>query len=301
MPRRMMVSAAMSMTFTSMCVCFDPRSPGSYRSYRRRLNYDNRTKTIDDSIGTAAGGSRHRLVEDRASHRPGDQAAGRRTGCGGTRRPKHVHDGEAHPPELSPEALKIQDRIRKSKALLDSDQQRVTELTAALGNAKESQKDALQDELDLAQSQLDLDKDELEEANQDLVEAGGNPQKQIEALEQEHDAQVKARAVTPAAAAAATAAAAAEKHGSWSRFLDWLHLRQKQQQIEDAEASAAQKAEKLAAQRAELATHLESTKGGISELAHHTKSAKTQAAAARSALRAQHTHEDAAALLDQTK
>jgi small-conductance mechanosensitive channel len=185
--------------------------------------------------------------------------------------------------------------------LLDSDQQRVTELTAALGNAKEAQKDALQDELDLAQSQLDLDKDELEEANQDLVEAGGNPQKQIEALEQEHDAQVKARAVTPAAAAAATAAAAAERHGSWSRFLDWLHLRQKQQQIEDAEASAAQKAEKLAAQRAELATHLESTKGGISELAQHTKSAKTQAAAARSALRAQHTHEDAAALLDQTK
>src|SRR5216684_2260551 len=212
-----------------------------------------------------------------------------------------LRDVEAHPPELSPEALKIQDRIRKSKALLDSDQQRVTELTAALGNAKESQKDALQDELDLAQSQLDLDKDELEEADQDLVEAGGNPQKQIEALEQEHDAQVKARAVTPAAAAAATAAAAAEKHGSWSRFLDWLHLRQKQQQIEDAEASAAQKAEKLAAQRAELADHLENTKGGISELAQHTKSAKTQAAAARSALRAQHTHEDAAALLGQTK
>src|ERR1700730_14862130 len=212
-----------------------------------------------------------------------------------------LRDVQAHPPALSPEALKIQDRIRKSKALLDSDQQRVTELTAALGNAKEAQKDALQDEMDLAQSQLDLDKDELEEANQDLVEAGGNPHKQIEALEQEHDAQVKSRAATPPAAAAATAAAAAERHGSWSRFLEWLHLRQKQQQIEDAEASAAQKAEKRAAQRAELATHLDSTKGGISELAQHTKSAKDQAAAARSALRAQHTHEGAAALLDQTK
>jgi small-conductance mechanosensitive channel len=211
-----------------------------------------------------------------------------------------LRDVEAHPPALSPEALKIQDRIRKSQVLLDSDQQRVTELTGALAHAKEAQKDALQDELDLAQSQLDLDKDELEEANQDLVEAGGNPQKQIEALEQEHDAQVKARAVTPAAAAAATAAAAAE-HGSWSRFLDWLHLRQKQQQIDDAQSSAAQKAAKLAAQRTELAAHLESSKGGISELAQHTKSAKAQAAAAASALRAQHTHEDAAALLDQTK
>src|SRR5580698_6945338 len=102
-----------------------------------------------------------------------------------------LRDAEAHPPTLSPDALKIQDRIHKSQGLLDSDQQRVTELIGALAQAKAAQKDALQDELDLAQSQLDLDKDELEEANQDLVEAGGNPQKQIEALEQEHDAQVK--------------------------------------------------------------------------------------------------------------
>lgn len=105
-----------------------------------------------------------------------------------------LRDVEAHPPALSPEAQKIQDRIHKSQGLLDSDQQRVSALTAALARAKEAQKDALQDQLDLAQSQLDLDKDELDEANQDLVDAGGNIQKQIEALEQEHDAQVKARA-----------------------------------------------------------------------------------------------------------
>src|SRR5260370_12641407 len=127
-----------------------------------------------------------------------------------------LRDVEGHPPALSPEALKIQDRIRKSKGLLDSDQQRVTELTAALAHAKESQKDALQDELDLASSQLDLDKDELDQANQDLFEAGGNPQTQIEALEQEHDAQVKARAVTPATAAAATAAPAEDKHAPYT-------------------------------------------------------------------------------------
>src|ERR1700674_4310242 len=80
-----------------------------------------------------------------------------------------LRDIEAHPPALSPDALKIQDRIRKSRGLLDSDQQRVTELTGALAHAKEAQKDALQDELDLATSQLDLNKDELEGANQDLV------------------------------------------------------------------------------------------------------------------------------------
>jgi small-conductance mechanosensitive channel len=207
-----------------------------------------------------------------------------------------LRDVEAHPPALSPDALKIQDRIRRSRGLLDSDQQRVTELTGALAHAKEAQKDALQDELDLASSQLDLDKDELEEANQDLVDAGGNPQKQIEALEQEHDAQVKARVVAPV-----TAVAPAEQHGSLTRFVEWLHLRQKQQELDDAESSAAQKAAKLAAQRMALAANLENAKSGISELAPHAQSAKAQSAAAGPAQRAQHTHEDAAALLNQTK
>jgi small-conductance mechanosensitive channel len=216
-----------------------------------------------------------------------------------------LRDVEAHPPALSPDALKIQDRIRRSQGLLDSDQQRVTELTGALAHAKEAQKDALQDALDLAQSQLDLDKDELEEANQDLVEAGGNPQKRIEALEQEHDAQVKARVAAPA-----PAAAAATQHGSLSRFVEWLHLRQKQQQLDDAQSSAAEKAAKLAAQRTQLAAKLESAKSGISELSQHAKSANPQTAAAGAstgataagpAPRAPHTHEDAAALLTQTK
>ena len=211
-----------------------------------------------------------------------------------------LRDVEAHPPPLSPDAQKIQDRVRKSQGLLDSDQQHVNELTAALAKAKEAQKDALQDELDIAQSQLDLDKDELEEANQDLVEAGGNQQKRIEALEQEHDAQVKARSVPTAAAAAATAAAVTE-HGSWSRFIAWYRLRQKQQDIDDAESNAVQKAASLAARRAALANSLESTKSGISELANHTRSAKEQANAAAAAPRVQHNHEDAAALLNQTK
>ena len=209
-----------------------------------------------------------------------------------------LRDVEAHPPPLSPDALKIQDRIRKSQGLLDSDQQRVNSLTAALAQAKEAQKDALQDELDIAQSQLDLDKDELDEANQDLLDAGGNLQKRIEALEQEHDAQVKARALPTV-----VAPIVAETHGSWSRFVSWRHLRQKQQAIDDAQSNSAQKAANLAARHAALAASLESTKSGISELAHHTKSAKEQAAAtaAAAAPRAQHTHEDAAALLNQTK
>ena len=207
-----------------------------------------------------------------------------------------LRDVEAHPPTLSPEALKIQDRIRISQGLRDSDQKRVNELTAALAKADQSQKDALQDELDIAQSQLDLDEDELEEANQDLVEAGGNLQKRIEALEQEHDAQAKAHANVPTPMAAAV-----EHHGSLSRLVAWYRLRQKQQEIDDAQAVAEQRSDTLIAQHNSLATSLENSKGGISELAHHTNSAKEQAAPAAKGPQVQHTHEDAAALLNQTK
>jgi hypothetical protein len=208
-----------------------------------------------------------------------------------------LRDVEAHPPALSPEALQIQDRVRKSQALLDADQQRETELAGELTAAKDAQKDAVQDELDLARSQLDLDKDELEEANQDLAEAGGNLQKRIEALEQEHDAQVKARAVSSAAPAPVPLVS----RGSLSRFVDWLHLRRKQQDIDDAQAVAVQKVGKLAARHVALADSLESSKSGIAELAQHTNGAKTQGTVVAPTPRTQHSHQDAAALLTQTK
>ena len=207
-----------------------------------------------------------------------------------------LRDVEAHPPELSAGALKIQDRVRKSQALLDSDQRRVTELSAAVAQAKRTQKDTLQDELDLAQSQFDLDKDELEEANQDLFEAGGNPQKRIEALQQEHDAEVKARPV-----AGVAAPLAAQTHGALSRFVAWLHLRDQLQELNDALSSATRKAADLTARRMALTASLENTKGGISELAGHTKIAMTQGAAALPAPLGRHSHEDAAALLSQTR
>ncbi|HEX4243721.1 MAG TPA: mechanosensitive ion channel domain-containing protein [Steroidobacteraceae bacterium] len=186
-----------------------------------------------------------------------------------------LRDVEAHPPELTPEARAIQERVRKSQALFDADQQRVTQLTAELAQAKDPQQSALQDDLDLAQSQLDLDKDELDEANQDLLDAGGNVQQRIEALQQEHEAEIKAR--TPVTAALAKAPA--EEHGSWSRWVDWLHLRQKRQDIDDAASRSSQKSDRLAKRRAGLADALEKAKSGIAELSQHTRGAKEPGAA----------------------
>jgi hypothetical protein len=236
-----------------------------------------------------------------------------------------LSDVDAHPPPLNSEAAKVQDRITKSQSLLDTDQQRVKDLTNQLAQAKTAQKDSLQDELDLAQSQLELDKDELDEANQDLIDAGGNPRQGIEALIQEHAAQVKAQ-TRPAGSNTAPPS----PNGSVGKLRDWLKLREKRQELQDAQTLAQQKISNLGTRRTTLAANLDTTKGGIAELAQHTKSARSGAAAgpapasapapapvpvpvhvpapapvpvhvAAPASAPAHSHDDAANLLTQTK
>jgi small-conductance mechanosensitive channel len=207
-----------------------------------------------------------------------------------------LRDVEAHPPALNSDAAAIQARVTKSQTLLSSDQQRVTDLTAALAQAKADQKDKIQDQLDLAQSQLELDKDELDESNQNLVEAGGNPHQQIESMVQEHDAQTKAHP-NPTAAKAAVE----DQRGAIGKFRDWWQLRQKEQALEAAGYAALQKAQALTARHTSLASGLDATKGSIPELALHTKDAKEGAQVPSQTPQAQHTHEDATTLLGRTK
>jgi small-conductance mechanosensitive channel len=211
-----------------------------------------------------------------------------------------LRDIEAHPPALNSAAAAIQARIAKSQVLLTTDQQRVVDLTAAVAQAKPDQKDKLQDQLDLAQSQLELDKDELDEASQTLVDAGGDPHQQIETMVQEHAAEVKAHPNV-----VAPKAVAAEQRGSVGKFRDWRILKLKEQALEAAHNSALQKAEALKARRVTLAAGLETTKGGIPELARHTSAAKdaspAQAPQAAQSPPAKSSHEDATALVGRTK
>jgi small-conductance mechanosensitive channel len=207
-----------------------------------------------------------------------------------------LRDADAHPPALNSDAAAIQARIGKSQELLSADQQRVNDLTLKLAQAKDAKKNSLQDELDLARSQLDLDKDELDEANQDLVDAGGNPRQQIETMVQEHEAQTKAHPMPTFPQAGAVV----EKRGSLGKFREWRQLRLKLQELYDARIGAAEKAQALGTRRAQLAANLEAAKGGIAQLAQHTKAAREGGAAAPTP-QMQQTHEDAAALLGQTR
>lgn len=206
-----------------------------------------------------------------------------------------LRDIDAHPPKLSPDALKIQQLLLKSQALLDADQQRVTDLTAAIARAKSTERDELQDDLELAQSQLGLDKDEVEEANQALLDAGGDPQQSIETRLEEHAAQVKARQ----AEAVLKPTAATSAKGALGHFREWLALRQKVAELEDAVEAADEKVAALNARRTQLAAALDDTKGGIAELAQHSKAIITPPTAP--VVKAPHSHEDAASLIHQTR
>ena len=164
---------------------------------------------------------------------------------------------EAHPPVLSPEAQKISDRLQKAQKALDTDQARVTQLTAQLAQPGTPQNSSLQDRLDLAQSQLELDKDEVATANQDLMLAGGNVHQRIQKMMQDHTA-----AANNNAAAKPTAAdPLASLHGMVELFRQWQTLRKKERFLQFAATQATSSAADLSTERQKLRAQLDQTKG----------------------------------------
>src|ERR1700704_4518424 len=109
---------------------------------------------------------------------------------------------EAHPPGPGPEPARIQEHLVSAQKEQDSDAQEVKRLSAALAQAADAAKPAIQDRLQLAQSQLELAEDEVQEANNDLLQAGGNVHQRIKMMQDEHDATERNAAATPAVAAA---------------------------------------------------------------------------------------------------
>jgi small-conductance mechanosensitive channel len=182
-----------------------------------------------------------------------------------------LHGIEAHPPQLSPEALKIQDRLNAAEKRLASDTEVLDGLAKKMGAASEAEKPDLQDQLDLVGSQIELEKDEIEEANDDLLAAGGNVHQRIQKAQEEHTA---AERNTPAPAAAAPAAALSSLHGMVAQLREWLALHTKRAALKDARHEAATSAAKLTAQRQQISADLASVQQRLSDFnsksAHRT-------------------------------
>jgi len=163
---------------------------------------------------------------------------------------------ETHPPVLTPEAQKIADRLQTAQRQLDSDQAKVTQLTAALAQPGAAQNNTLQDRLDLAQSQLELDKDEVATTNQDLMLAGGNAHQRIQKMMQDHAAAANNHPLPKPAAADPLA----NLHGMVEQFREWQALRKKQRFLHYAATQAANSAAELRDERQKLAAKLEESK-----------------------------------------
>jgi small-conductance mechanosensitive channel len=94
---------------------------------------------------------------------------------------------QENPPTLTPALKKLSDTKNRLQAAFKEDQDSVADLTKRIAAAPASQKENLQDQLDVAQAQLELDQDEADDAAEALVEAGGDPQVEVQRLKQEHD------------------------------------------------------------------------------------------------------------------
>ncbi len=151
------------------------------------------------------------------------------------------------PPPLTPGLKKLADRKLQLQQALQEDQDNVSALTKRIAAASESQKENLQDQLNVAQAQLELDQDELDDATEALVQAGGDPQVEVQRQKQAHDDEETYLVAHPASTVN-PAESEYQSHTLLNLFRAWKALRDKKAQLADAQQEATVKQDDLAKQ-----------------------------------------------------
>lgn len=200
-----------------------------------------------------------------------------------------------HPPPLSPEAKEDEARLQKAENLLQSDQDRVKQLTDQVAKAPESKKDALQADLIQAQADVELAQDEVDDAKEDLIRAGGDIIDRIQALKKQHEETAHG---TPNAIP--TGPEPADHPGVVYRIAQWRQLRQKQLQLLRAKTDTDTAITTLTAKHNALDAEVDAEKAAAPELAHHAKGAQTVISGAQPST-ANKSQDDNAALLKKTQ
>jgi small-conductance mechanosensitive channel len=199
---------------------------------------------------------------------------------------------QENPPALTPALKKLADRKSQEQQALKEGQDNVSELTHRVAAAPESQKENLQDQLNVAQAQLELDQDELDDATEALVEAGGDPQAEVQRLKQAHDDE-EAHLATHPGSAANPAEGSYQGHTLLEVFRAWKALRDKKLKLLEAQQDAASDQDTLAQQHGALTSqvqqHSESRESAKQQAKGFTTNSKTSSrdeskAAAQSAL-----------------
>lgn len=182
---------------------------------------------------------------------------------------------EAHPPALSPEASRIQQRLTEAQQALASDSQDLKRLTDQLAHAAPGDKAAIQDRLDLLQAQVELRQDEVQEANNDLLQAGGNVHQRIQTMQQEHQAAAARESAAPPQAAVNPLGSL---RGLVGHLREYLALRRKGRWLEEARQQVIASIGPLSAERAQIATELAASKALIPGFTAHGAAAAGAAA-----------------------
>jgi len=206
-----------------------------------------------------------------------------------------LHEARLHPPPLSAEAKEIQERLQKAEKLLAADQDRAKQLTAQIAKLPEAKRELPKIDLAQAQADLDLDQDEVDDAKQDLIGAGGDLTDRIEALKKEHE-----ETTHNGAGAIPNGAAPAEQLGLIHWIQQWLNLRQKKFQLQQAKTNAETAMTALTQQHNLLDAKVEAAKEKAPELAHHSKKTKDLSSRVHVSA-ADKSREDSEVLLKQTQ
>lgn len=156
--------------------------------------------------------------------------------------------------QSTPELKELATLKAKAEDAVETDQQRIKELTRKAAKAPENQKEALEDQLEVAKAQLELDQDELDSAKEDLDQAGGDSQARIKRLKEAYEAMEREPSSIGQAAAALSAKG---QDGSLiTRFRNWKFQKNKLSQLAQARQAAQARIQRMNTWRDKLANQI---------------------------------------------
>jgi small-conductance mechanosensitive channel len=154
-------------------------------------------------------------------------------------------------PDPTPELKALQQRKEQARQAVETDQQRIQQLTRQLASGGERESDRLQAQLEIVKAQLELAQDEMLEASDALERAGGDPQSKIRRLKELHAAAQKEVPL------AHTEQVDLEASSLLGRFRAWRWQQSKLQEIVGALQETSQRIARVTKRREQLDQQLQ--------------------------------------------
>jgi small-conductance mechanosensitive channel len=151
----------------------------------------------------------------------------------------------ALPPQTSPEAKALEDRVRQMEAQIKKDQDIALDLQKKAEHASEADKPDLEGASELADAQLALDEDEIADAKGDLERVGADAQSKVVKAREQHEKLEDARSATVYGGAMAKGSAPANSFRAHAQ--EWFQLRSALTQVRVAQQDATNAATQLSA------------------------------------------------------